>query len=242
MISNAKVYILDDCDDILYILANWLSQDLDVSLYSTPEALIEDFKNSPPHLCILDIHLTENKTMTEGLDILSQLQNHLAEIDAHVPFIVITKKNSLELKERALELGAIDFLSKPLIKNEVVLKVKNILSVSTVVPKASEISNEKIQIFNDNLEVKIRNSENESLKLTLTPKEFLIFKQLHKHMYATVSREQIVICFENEFRGEAPTDRAIDVHVCNIKKKLGKLKSPIKTVYGIGYRLDMQKM
>lgn len=61
------------------------------------------------------------------------------------------------------------------------------------------------------------------------------------HSNSIVSREQILLHLENGLNEKFVVDRVVDVHVCNIKKKLGPFKELINSVYGVGYKFDSSK-
>lgn len=217
------IYILDDCQDVCHLLKKWLQQYGEVKTFSCSNEFLEHYHQVPPHLCIVDNNLHEALT---GIEILKSFEH------TKIPFIIITNDQSLVLETKALEFGALDLIHKPIDFQVLSLKVGNLLSLI-------EPQEEFIPVpykLNENLLSLTINKNNQELVISFTQKEFLILKKLIQHQGANVSREDISLFLENNLQNEISSDRVIDYHICNIKKKLGENKSLIKPVYGIGYR------
>ena len=231
MENKSKIYLLDDCESTTFLIKKWLDQEFDVEVFHSPLNFMERFKKHKPDLCILDVQLNDNRN---GLDVLKEIQ--LAG-KVSLPFIFISTEIQDFRKKYAYQLGAVDFIKKPLDKNELVHKLSNIL---TLINPKSAVENEFISLDEDNLCFTIQESEGPRT-VKLTPKEFVIFKQLIKNKDAIVTREQILTRLETTLNEKFVVDRVIDVHVCNIKKKLGPHKNVINSVYGVGYKFDSSK-
>jgi two-component system response regulator ResD len=169
-----------------------------------------------------------------GLDVLKEIQ--LAG-KVHIPFVFISQEIQNFRKSNAYQLGAVDYIKKPLEKDELRHKISNILSLINFDQTAG---NDIISLDEGNLTFTV-NGELENRLIKLTPKEFVIFKQLIKNKDSIVTREQILSRLEDTLNEKFVVDRVIDVHVCNIKKKLGPYKDIINSVYGVGYKFDTSK-
>jgi len=229
MTTTKKIYVLDDCEGTTFILKRWLSENFQVEVFNSPQDFLEKFKREKPALCILDVQLNDNRN---GLDVLKEIG--LAG-KVKIPFIFISQGDEHHRKVNAYELGAVDYLKKPLEKNEMLHKINNIMYLLQ-----SESLKNTIELDENNLTFTVNGSLDKQF-VRLTPKEFIIFKQLFNHKDSIVTREQILAKLEDSLHEKFVVDRVIDVHVCNIKKKLGPYKDIINSVYGIGYKFETAK-
>lgn len=231
MDNRFKIYLLDDCESTTFLIKKWLDTHFDVEFFHKPQDFIERFEANKPDLCILDVQLNANRN---GLDVLKEI-NLNQKVD--LPFIFISQEIQDFRKANAYQLGAVDYIKKPLDKDELSHKVSNILKLLNPV---SEKKEDNITLDENNLLIKL-NIEGQIQKVKLTPKEFIIFNQLAKNKDSIVTREQILSRLEDTLNEKFVVDRVIDVHVCNIKKKLGPYKDVINSVYGVGYKFDTTK-
>lgn len=231
MEKRFKIYLLDDCESITFLIKKWLDVEFDVEVFHSPRNFIDRFKESKPDLCILDVQLNDNRN---GIDVLKEIQ---IGGKVKIPFVFISQEIQNFRKSNAYQLGAVDYIKKPLDKDELRHKISNILSLINYDQNAA---NEIISLDEGNLTFTV-NGELENRLIKLTPKEFVIFKQLIKNKDSIVTREQILSRLEDSLNEKFVVDRVIDVHVCNIKKKLGPYKDIINSVYGVGYKFDTTK-
>ena len=194
-------------------------------------SFISGFQAKKPDLCLLDVQLNDNRN---GLDVLKELQ---LRGKIKIPFIFISQEFQNFRKTNAYQLGAVDYIKKPLEKDELKHKVSNILDL---IYSSQNQSQDIISLDENNLSFTMK-IEDEDIVVRLTPKEFVIFKQLIKNKDSIVTREQILSRLEDSLNEKFVVDRVIDVHVCNIKKKLGPHKIIINSVYGVGYKFDTTK-
>lgn len=231
MKKRFKIYLLDDCESTTFIIKKWLDADFDVEVFHTPRQFLNRFNEAKPDLCILDVQLNDNRN---GLDILKEIQ---ISGKVHLPFIFISQEIQNFRKSNAYQLGAVDYIKKPLDKEEFHHKVSNILELINYDQNATD---DIISLDENNLTFTV-NGQLENKIVKLTPKEFVIFKQLIRNKDSIVTREQILSRLEDTLNEKFVVDRVIDVHVCNIKKKLGAYKDIINSVYGVGYKFDTTK-
>ncbi|HWO90656.1 MAG TPA: response regulator [Methylomirabilota bacterium] len=120
---SARVLIVDDDPDDIAIIEKFLLEDADSIRSITDSKLFEDaFNDFEPDLVLLDLHMPD----PDGLAILRRFRV-LREKLGFVPFVVLTGDTGKVARNSALVLGADDFLTKPLDKHEVVLRVRNLL-------------------------------------------------------------------------------------------------------------------
>ena len=123
-LTDSRILIVDDQTDNLRVLATVLgfAGYEKVNCLSDSREILATFKELNPDLILLDLHMPH----VDGLAAMDQLATVIPE-DDYVPVLVLTGDNTSEAKEKALSHGAHDFLSKPLNRTEVQLRVKNLL-------------------------------------------------------------------------------------------------------------------
>ncbi|MGN2273899.1 response regulator transcription factor [Priestia megaterium] len=218
-------------------------------------------------LDLLKIHLSDEYTITEAKDgqialdhIASQvfdlvvLDIMLPHVDGwtvcerilqkgNTPIIMLTARSELYDKVKGLELGADDYLIKPFEFEELKARIKALLRRYDHIQKRDE-SNNQITFLNGRFVI-----DNESRQLTvnnevveLTAKEFSLLSLLTSQPQRVFTRE---ILLDNIWEIYESRDlRTVDTHVKNIRTKLKKIDKEInliKTVWGIGYKLNIQE-
>jgi two-component system NtrC family sensor kinase len=123
-LTDSRILIVDDQADNLRVLATVLefAGYANVTCLSDSRQLLQIFHEFQPDLVLLDLHMPH----VDGLAAMDQLATVVPE-DDYLPVLVLTGDGTSEAKEKALSHGAHDFLSKPLNRNEVQLRVKNLL-------------------------------------------------------------------------------------------------------------------
>jgi len=120
---SARVLIVDDDPDDIAMIEKFLLEEADSIRSITDSKLFEEaFNDFEPDLVLLDLHMRD----PDGLAILRRFRV-LRESLGFVPFVVLTGDTGKVARNSALVLGADDFLTKPLDKHEVVLRVRNLL-------------------------------------------------------------------------------------------------------------------
>jgi two-component system NtrC family sensor kinase len=123
-LTNSRILIVDDQPDNLRVLASVL----EFAGYANVKCLIDSreilpiFLEFQPDLVLLDLHMPH----VDGVAAMDQLSTVIPQ-DDYLPVLVLTGDNTSEAKQKALSHGAHDFLSKPLNRTEVQLRVRNLL-------------------------------------------------------------------------------------------------------------------
>jgi len=121
---SSRVLIIDDSEDDVEMLRRFLLDEGTVIRGVTNSTKAEQvFKEFEPDLVLLDLHMPP----PDGFEILSQLRNARARL-GFLPVVVLTGDIGQSARNNALDLGADDYLTKPLDRQEVVLRVRNLLS------------------------------------------------------------------------------------------------------------------
>ena len=171
-------------------------------------------------LILLDIMLPK----IDGYELLEYIKQTF-----DTPVIFITAKSQTKDKIQGLNLGADDYITKPFEMGELIARVEAIL-------RRFHKTSEKIEIGNITINVVARTVEKSGEKIDLTPKEFDLLLLLVQNKNMALYREVI---FEKVWGEELEFEtRTLDLHIQRLRKKLNG-KDHIKTVYRIGYRLEV---
>jgi two-component system alkaline phosphatase synthesis response regulator PhoP len=224
---NKKVLLVDDEKDIVEFLQYNLKQEgFDVIYgYDGYEALEKLAEN--PDLIILDIMMPK----MNGYEVCKKIRAR-KEFE-HTPVIFLTAKSGEMDEILGLELGANDYIQKPLSPKKLIARVKaNLRNVENKFPEKSGIS--KIEIGPLSIDKITYSVLIDGEEKILPRKEFEILFFLANNPGRVFSRELIL----KEVWGADVfvVDRTIDVHIRKIREKLGKYEDLIETIKGVGYR------
>lgn len=187
--------------------------------------LDEALKNTKPDLITLDIMLPNE----DGISILKRLKNDERYHD--IPIIMASAKGEEYDKVIGLDLGADDYLAKPFGMMEMVSRIKAVLRRSEVTNKKQELRNGPIYLNNIKHIVIVDGKE-----IELTLKEYELLLLFMNNIGIVFTREHLLASiWDSNFVGES---RTIDVHVGTLRNKLGNCGSCIKTLRGVGYKME----
>jgi DNA-binding response OmpR family regulator len=221
------IAVVDDEPDILELVSIHLKKaNFKVREFADAEAFLKSLDKQIPDLLILDLMLPD----ADGMDICKYLKKK--DKYASIPVIMLTAKTDETDKVLGLELGADDYVTKPFSPRELVARVRAVLRRKEQKDVAKKIEIGNILVIDlQKFEVRLKNK-----KIDLTTTEFKILKILAVRQGWVFSREQIL----NELWGtdKIVIDRTIDVHIKNLREKLGKVGEFIKNVRGVGYKLE----
>ncbi len=188
-------------------------------------SMLEALKNEKPELIILDIMMPE----LDGLEVLSKLRSDAAYKD--IPVIMATAKGTEMDKIGGLNSGADDYLVKPFGVMEMVARVKAVLRRTAKEAPADDITVGGIVLKEKEHKV-IADGE----KVKLTHKEFEMLKLFMQNPGIVFSRDKLMSeIWGTDYIGET---RTVDMHIKTLRHKLGTAGGQIKTVIGVGYRLE----
>ncbi len=223
-----RILIVDDEPDMVKIATDLLEADgYIVNSYYTPEEALKKIRTAPPDLILLDVRLPGMDGFTVCKHLKSDPQTK------NIPIIMISVKSDETDVVVGLEIGADDYLSKPLRKKELLARVKSVLR--RMEPDAGV---QRVEAGPVVLDYGSYTATMGKKPLTLTPKEFELLGFFLKRKNRVVTR---AVLSENvwgiEFTGST---RTIDVHVDQLRKKLGKFGTAIVSLKGIGYRFEAE--
>lgn len=223
----SHVLIVEDDLPAARVLAHFLkAQGLDSSIVSNGLQVVPEVRRCEPALIVLDLMLPGR----DGMDVCRDVREF-----SGVPILMLTARAEEIDRLLGLEVGADDYVCKPLSSpREVVARVKALLrrTQGQLVARASATFGFRV----DDDALRIAWAEE---WLPLTPLEFRLLKRLLAHPGHAFSRDALLSGIHDSTRDT--TDRAIDTHVKNLRRKLlaaGAKTVSIRTVYSVGYRLD----
>jgi len=214
-----KIYLVEDDKNLNLILSTYLKKEgWEVLSFFTGEEALNAI-NTPPDLWILDIMLPD----VDGYQIIKEIKY----TTPHIPVIFISARDADIDRILGLELGSDDYLAKPFLPRELVIRTKKLLERVYKTPM------EIINIPPYTIDEKSRRVKKEEEVINLTSKEFDLLAFFIKNRNQALSREQILKCLWGEdYFG---TDRVVDDLVRRLRKKMPELN--IETIYGYGYRM-----
>ncbi|MEH7385210.1 response regulator transcription factor [Bacillus sp. JJ1521] len=233
-----KVLVVEDEQSIITLLQYNLQQaGYEVITAMDGEEGLEKALAEMPQIIVLDLMLPK----LDGIEVCKQLRQNKVEI----PILMLTAKDDEFDKVLGLELGADDYMTKPFSPREVVARLKAILRrTSKKEVNLEEITTSKqfvigpLRILPENFEAYFNEEA-----LDLTPKEFELLAYLAKNKGRVLTRDQLLSAVWNyDFAGDT---RIVDVHISHLREKVEKdSKKPnlIKTVRGLGYKLEEPKL
>lgn len=214
-----RILIVDDDRALCALLSERLEEDEFVTETVHDGALgLERARSGEHGLVILDLMLPR----MSGIEVLRQLRR-----DSNIPVLILTARGEDVERILGLEIGADDYLPKPFNPRELVARVRAILR------RSLRASGEERPVQAGDLELNpaTREVTLAGTPLLLTSVEFALLEMLLREAGRVVSREHLTeAALGRELR---PFDRVIDVHVSNLRRKLGSER--IKTVRGTGY-------
>lgn len=222
-----KLLIVDDEFQMRDLLKLYLlKENYQVEEAEHGQEAIDKLKKNDYDLMILDVMMP----LMDGW----QTIKHARKL-TDIPIIMLTAKGTIEDKVTGLSAGADDYLVKPFDEAELLVRVKALLRRAGHETTSEELLKYEGIIINVSAREVLYLEE----KLNLTQTEFDLLASFVKHRGKVLSREQLVeLIWGLEFMGE---DRTVDSHIKNLREKLnaaGVDKSIIKTVWGIGYKVE----
>ena len=190
-------------------------------------SMLEALKTEKPELIVLDIMMPN----MDGIEVLKKLRSEPEYKD--IPVIMATAKGTEMDKIGGLNSGADDYLVKPFGVMEMVARVKAVLRRTI---KDIPVDNYVVGgiTLNDNEHKVTANGE----KVELTHKEFEILKLFMQSPNVVFSRDKLMsTVWGVDYVGET---RTVDMHIKTLRQKLGEAGGQIKTVIGVGYRLESE--
>lgn len=226
------ILVVEDEPKIAQLLVDYLQQDgFNVTVLAEGTDAVETIKRDEPNFLILDLMLPGK----DGLTICREVRQF-----SNMPIMMLTAKVDEIDRLIGLELGADDYVCKPFSPREVVARVRSILrrTEQSQRPAVEEVANElsyrEITLFLDRHDCTVQEQ-----RIELTPVEFKMLQGFMAQPGRVYSRDQLMnMCYPDE---RVVSDRTIDTHVKNLRKKLAQSTDQhelIHSIYGVGYKIE----
>ncbi len=220
------IIVVEDEEDILELLKyNLAREGYLVTAVTSGEEGIHLVRSEAPDLILLDLMLPG----IDGLEVCRLLKQ--GAMTRQVPIIMLTAKGEEVDVVTGLELGADDYVTKPFSPRELLARIRAVLRGRRVEPpeEPEVLSIHEITINPGCHEVQVQAGY-----VDLTASEFRLLHLMAQRPGWVFSRSQIVAGVHGN--NYAVSDRAVDVQIVTLRKKLGLAAKYIETVRGVGYR------
>ncbi len=185
---------------------------------------IESAVSNPPDLVLVEIALPD----ISGIEVLRRLKRSART--SEIPVVCISEVNTEMEKIVAFELGATDYLVKPVSPRELVLRMRAILRRTTAQDDRSALNIGPIRI-----NVNLFNTTVHGIDVSLTRREFCILSTLAQAKGRVLSREELLDTAWG--KNTDVLERTVDAHVRALRAKLGTAAACLETVNRVGYCL-----
>ena len=195
---------------------------------SNGKEALEKAERYQPSLILLDWMMPE----MDGLTVCRTLK--MQESTRNIPIVMLTAKSEEGDIVLGLEMGAVDYITKPFSRRVLIARVRAHLREQSETTIANEIRRGSLML---NIEQHLGKLNGEPVELTFS--EYEILALFARHPGRVYTRNQII----RRVKGDdyPVTERSVDVQIVNLRKKLGEWgSSNIETIRGIGYRLKQE--
>ena len=221
---SKKIAVIEDNKTNIKLIRYQLEmEDFDVHIEETGAAGLKMIKNQKPDMVILDIGLPD----IDGFELCKTLRKD--KVTKDYPIIMLTAKGEDRDKIEGLKLGADDYITKPYNADELILRIKNLLTRSIKYKENNGFKKVKdLEVDYSKREVKVKGK-----LVSLTFSEYQILNLLIDNpgkVYTKKELNRIIFNINEEVES-----RTIDTHVHNLRKKLKSSGSLINTIRSVGF-------
>ncbi len=224
------IYVVEDESDILELISLKLKNaGFQPRGFETAAPMLTQIKSEYPDLILLDLMLPD----LDGLEVCKILKSDPST--ERIPVLMLTARTDLEDKLKGLEYGADDYVTKPFEARELIARIH------AVIRRSSWESSKNVLCINPDFLIDFNRYEviihGKRADITLT--EFKILQLLTKRPGWVYNRAQILdYLWGND---KVVIERTVDVHIRNLREKLGEFATHIKNVRGVGYQFSSNR-
>ena len=223
------IYCVEDDDSIRELMLYALrASGFEAEGFRDGPGLFEGLNRAQPELILLDIMLPG----MDGLEILKTIRSNPAT--TRIPVIMASAKGTEYDKVVGLDAGADDYLAKPFGMMEMVSRIRAVLRRSAPAAAPQLLQHGALRM--DPAAHAVYDGDR---RVELTLKEFELLKLFLEHPGRVFTRDQLLEqIWSTDYVGET---RTVDVHIGTLRTKLGKCGEYIRTVRGVGYRMEAEE-
>ena len=222
----SKILLIDDDEELCELVSEYLTvEGLTVEAVHDGESGLQNAVSDQFDLVILDVMLPK----MNGFDVLRELRQK-----SKIPVLMLTARGDDMERIVGLEIGADDYLPKPFNPRELVARIRAILRRATT--ETEQILVSKFQVDDIEVSISARSAKKDGEDLNLTAVEFDLLVALLKDAGKVINKEDLSETVLD--RKLSPYDRSLDMHISNLRKKLGTREDDeerIKTIRSVGY-------
>jgi two-component system response regulator CpxR len=221
-VKNLSILLVDDDTELTALMAEYFgNQDIELAIANDGQEGLNRALEGNFDLVLLDVMLSS----LEGFEVLRQLRRRSA-----VPVIMLTARTEHGDRIEGLNAGADDYLAKPFSPDELRARIQAVLRRAG---RGPALKTEILEANGVRLHSSTRQVTCDGVPVEVTSIEFDILELLVRSAGRVVSRDDLTRFLYN--RQANPLERALDVHMSHLRKKLECGQDLIKTVRGVGY-------
>jgi DNA-binding response OmpR family regulator len=221
--SSRKVCLIDDEVSILDAVGVFFEQHgFNVQKFNSSQEFINRHKD----LIDVDAYIVDYLMPgeTDGISLVKMIRGN----NELVPIFMLTASDTKKQVIAGIEAGADDYITKPCDLNELMARIRNAIKKYSF----QDERDAKLRILSEGKLVMYNGSS-----VSLTSREFSIFKELYQNLGSAVDRNKLLSTIEPD--SSEMIKRNVDVHVFSLRRKLASINLQVITVRGIGYQLKI---
>ena len=236
-IEECRIILVDDEIQLLYMIQEILYNEGFKHIYtaSSCKEAIEKYKNENPDIMVLDVMLPDG----DGFSVLKKIRE-----ESNIPVLFLSAKDEDESRLLGLGLGADDYITKPFLPKELILRLKGVLRRTYLNSTNTKVPHRKPVINLGNIEVDMNSGSVKNNKggATLTAKEYALLEKLYSNKGNIVTIDALCrAAWDDNLFGYENT---LMVHIRRLREKIEEDPSHPKfllTVRGLGYKLMVEE-
>ncbi len=228
--SRSKVLVVEDEEDLARLVQSYLDNaGFEVKVVKDGALVLDAVRDIVPEVVVLDVMLPN----VDGLTLCREIRK-----TENVPILMMSARGEDLDKILGLELGADDYIVKPVNPKEIVARVRAMVRRSQMINDPRNQGAALLTCHGLKLDLNAQQAELDGQALALTPIEFALLRTMLTQKGSVLSRRELLSrVWGDDFQGD---ERTVDVHIGRLRGKLQKVSDLqfIRSVWGVGYRLE----
>jgi len=221
-----RLLIIDDEAENLSLVSEMVKTHFETLTAETGREGVQLAVRNQPDVILLDINMPD----MDGFEVCRKLREQPST--RLIPIVMLTASGGVDSRVKGLEIGADDYIVKPFQARELIARLNARLRRFDV----EQTANEPVTLGNLRLDPKSFQVWVAEEEIRLTQMEFELLRYFLSHPNEVVARAKLL----GELWPDAVvTDRTVDTHVANLRKKIRNFNYPLTTIYGAGYILKI---
>lgn len=231
---NKSIFVVEDETDMLDLLAFILTKEgFKVFKFNKADEVLRKMESTMPDLVLLDVMLPD----ISGFELCKKIKDNPKTSD--IPVILLTSRNDEYDVIMGFNFGCSDYIIKPFNEKILMARIKATIANSCKRCSSDNKNNGVIEIGKLIIDFSEFEASIKNKIIDLTPLEFKLLYFLTKNQNKVYTRQQLFI--ELYESNDNRSDRAIDILINRIRKKIGSYGNNIESIYGVGYSFKISK-